>query len=244
VGRFNRQDPVAFKIAMASKDELKKLTGMNQQELLENPQVLNSYAYVVNNPVKMIDENGEFAGPFGRDMASGQRSIASFLHKAADYTSSQGGFINKVSGFVTNAIADTVDNIANVYDPDQKADVRLVALGLTVLDSATGGEGKGAGKVVSKIDDSFVRAAKHAIEDGGKFAGKSLDEVVQLARNAYNNFDIKVTVKNMKKYYYNAKENILFINNLKQPTIFSPKAGLDYLRRAIKTDILKGGGSR
>ena len=60
IGRFTRVDPMSFKIAMAGDDELKGLTGMNQQKLLENPQVLNSYAYTQNNPVKYTDPDGEF----------------------------------------------------------------------------------------------------------------------------------------------------------------------------------------
>jgi RHS repeat-associated protein len=61
IGRFNRIDPVSFKIAMASEDELKSLTGMNQQDLLSNPQALNSYAYALNNPLRYNDPTGNLS---------------------------------------------------------------------------------------------------------------------------------------------------------------------------------------
>jgi len=128
-------------------------------------------------------------------------------------------------------------------DPDQNAGTRAIALGFTALDTATGGEGKAVGKSAKLLDSTFARAAEHALEES-HFIGKTADEIVTIAKDTYKNFDIKATIKNVKKYYYNAKENILFINNPKQPTIFSPKDGLDYLKRAIKTDILKGGGLR
>ena len=140
MGRFTGQDPAVF--ILHDEAKLKEMTNEQLDDLISNPQSLNSYAYVLNNPVKMVDENGEFAGPFGRDMASGQRAISNFLHNAANYISSQGGFINKVSGFVTNTLGDTVDHVANMFDPDQKASIRVVGLGLTALDAATLGEGK------------------------------------------------------------------------------------------------------
>ncbi len=57
-GRFTQSDPVSLKIAMS--DEVKKVTGQSQQQLLANPQILNSYAYTSNNPVKYVDPDGKF----------------------------------------------------------------------------------------------------------------------------------------------------------------------------------------
>ena len=46
---------------MASDDELKSLTGMNQQDTLANPQALNSYAYALNNPLRYNDPTGNLS---------------------------------------------------------------------------------------------------------------------------------------------------------------------------------------
>jgi len=58
VGRFLSQDPLTFKIALTQ--EVKNTTGQDLQKLLQNPQILNSYAYVGNNPVKYTDPDGQF----------------------------------------------------------------------------------------------------------------------------------------------------------------------------------------
>ena len=47
-----------LKIALAA--EVKKTTGQTQRQVLSNPQLLNSYAYTANNPVKYTDPDGEF----------------------------------------------------------------------------------------------------------------------------------------------------------------------------------------
>jgi len=58
IGRFLSQDPLSLKIALAV--EVKNTTGQEQQKLLQNPQVLNGYAYAGNNPVKYTDPDGQF----------------------------------------------------------------------------------------------------------------------------------------------------------------------------------------
>ena len=136
IGRFLSQDPVFLAVGAP---DLKQVTGLELQHYLENPQALNAYSYTANNPLKYVDEGGTFFGEPGRAFASGQRQIANFLNQAADYTSSQGGLMNRISGFVTHAVADTVSNVANVFDPDQNAGTRLLGLGLTALDVAGGG---------------------------------------------------------------------------------------------------------
>ena len=59
MGRFTQSDPLSLKLAL-SDDEVKNITGQTQQQLLVNPQVLNSYAYAGNNPVKYTDPDGHF----------------------------------------------------------------------------------------------------------------------------------------------------------------------------------------
>jgi len=58
IGRFTQSDPLSLKIALDY--EAAQTTGQNQQQLLANPQTLNSYSYVSNNPVIYVDPDGEF----------------------------------------------------------------------------------------------------------------------------------------------------------------------------------------
>jgi len=57
VGRFTQPDPVSRYLTDPQK--LKQSTGQDLQKFLQNPQALNEYNYVQNNPVKYVDPNGE-----------------------------------------------------------------------------------------------------------------------------------------------------------------------------------------
>jgi hypothetical protein len=141
---------------------LKNMNGRTLYDWLSNPQSLNGYSYSTNNPIIYIDPDGKIGEGFGRYMAGGQRQISSFLHQAADYTTSNGGAINWTAGFVTHAIADTAGNIANIFDPDQKPTTRLLGLGLTAIDASTGDEGKAIIKAGEKVFG--LKVTSHAAE--------------------------------------------------------------------------------
>jgi|GEM_PF-2111260 len=56
VGRFIQPDPLANFLATP---DLQKRTGQKLEDVLANPQRLNSYSYSLNNPVNVIDPSGE-----------------------------------------------------------------------------------------------------------------------------------------------------------------------------------------
>ncbi|PWB39087.1 MAG: hypothetical protein C3F02_00500 [Parcubacteria group bacterium] len=235
-GRFYSIDPALF--ILNDDQDFTKAYGRSVQEQLANPQNLNSYSYAGDNPVKYTDPDGKFYGQFGVDMASGQRDISSFLHNAANYTCNQGGTVSKASGFVTNSLGDFVDNVANLYDPEQKTNTRLFSLLLTTLDTSVGGEEKVIGKSLETADKTFISAARHALEQG-HFKGKTIEEVTDITKDTFKNFDIKATIKGVKKYFYNIKDNILFIDNPKQPTVFQPDKAYKYVKENILGDFFK-----
>jgi len=66
--KFTQADPLTLKIAL--NEEVKNTTGQDLQQLLQNPQVLNSYAYAGDNPVKYTDPDGQSWRTFGQGLAS------------------------------------------------------------------------------------------------------------------------------------------------------------------------------
>jgi len=58
VGRFISVDPVF--LAIGDNGQIKQITGQELQQILSDPQNLNSYAYARNNPIVYRDPNGKF----------------------------------------------------------------------------------------------------------------------------------------------------------------------------------------
>ncbi len=71
-GRFMAIDPVMF--SLASDERTQQKTGAKQQQLLADPQSLNSYAYSRNNPVILVDPDGKW----WKEVITGRQSFADF----------------------------------------------------------------------------------------------------------------------------------------------------------------------
>jgi RHS repeat-associated protein len=57
-GQFTSQDPVH--LAIGNPNSIQALTGASQQQLLSDPQLLNSYAYGRGNPIRYSDPDGKY----------------------------------------------------------------------------------------------------------------------------------------------------------------------------------------
>lgn len=58
IGKFTQPDPLQNYLVTP---ELQERTGMTLEEVLSNPQRLNSYSYSLNNPINVVDPTGEVA---------------------------------------------------------------------------------------------------------------------------------------------------------------------------------------
>jgi hypothetical protein len=72
------QDP-AF-LAVGSAQELQNITGQKLKAYLGNPQALNGYTYVANNPLRLTDPTGETLW----DVVTGQQSWGSYVVEIGD----------------------------------------------------------------------------------------------------------------------------------------------------------------
>jgi len=147
VGRFMSVDPLS--IVMGTR-EAEQITEMKLPQLLADPQNLNSYAYVKNNPLRYTDPDGQFYGDIGRQMAADQRKVGDFFNASADYAQAQGGIVGHSAAFVNHTIGGMINNAADVFDPDTKGSTRGLAIGFMALDVGTGGRSSVANKGIKE----------------------------------------------------------------------------------------------
>ncbi len=72
MGRFTSQDPVSQSIG--APDLIRAKTTLELEDYLRDPQGLNSYSYARNNPIRIVDENGEWF----EDVVTGRQSFGDF----------------------------------------------------------------------------------------------------------------------------------------------------------------------
>lgn len=71
IGRWMSQDPVFLAVGTT---ELTELTRLALDQYLSDPQGFNSYSYARNNPLRLVDEEGEWF----KDVITGQQSFGDF----------------------------------------------------------------------------------------------------------------------------------------------------------------------
>ena len=82
IGRFISQDPVF--LVLGDNWEIKQITRQELQQLLADPQNLNSYAYARNNPLVYVDPTGEFSiNPIGFLPQRTQVAIGNWVNNTA-----------------------------------------------------------------------------------------------------------------------------------------------------------------
>lgn len=151
IGRFTGQDPV-FQ-AMGDEARIKEITGKSQQELLADPQSLNAYSYSRNNPLRYIDDTGEWF----KEFFTGQQSWPSFQGEIGEATLHMGPVWQKIMDHPVAAGAVVgVAGGAVAYGV-----VAGITYGLTELGLIAGNVGQGD---VTKYANEINKQTKNAYE--------------------------------------------------------------------------------
>ncbi len=83
-GQFLSEDP-SF-LAIGNPGQVQVLTGMKLEEVLMDPQSLNSYSYAENNPITKMDPNGDW----WKELLTGKESFSSFEGEVGEATQYMG----------------------------------------------------------------------------------------------------------------------------------------------------------
>jgi len=81
IGRFTQADPLAN---FLTSPDLENKTGLKLEQILANPQRLNSYSYSLNNPVNIIDPTGE-SPVVSEDRKERFNQISDYIRKDDNY---------------------------------------------------------------------------------------------------------------------------------------------------------------
>ncbi len=162
-----------------------------------------------------------------------QRGVASSFYGLANYASKYGPPAAGIS-FVSNALGDVSNNVANIWDPRVDSGSRMFAVGLSALDVGSGGKGSGAGnsakrgiadivKIGSEIGGA--KMTKHAV---GRFytRGINVGQIENALKNGVKYLDTKNNtyvwaIGNQSKGGYTvvtnlAKDKIVTVENFVQ----------------------------
>ena len=179
IGKFNRVDPLFFKIASAQ--ELEQEMNKKQEDYLANPQAFNSYAYAGNNPILYIDPNGEWF----KEFFTGQQSWSDFSVEV---------------GQVAQALYDSSSLAKTVMDHPVASGVVIgVASGgaAAVATLATGGSitcgilcggaaAEVSGTVAATQWDKIVQQTTKLLNPGIKITQNALTKISKVHQGTYN----------------------------------------------------------
>jgi RHS repeat-associated protein len=183
VGRFVSQDPVFHSVG--NNNELKGRTKLDLASYLTDPQGLNSYSYVRNNPLKMVDQNGEWYKEFFwdniRTLGNGQswNSFQGELGQAANQLSQD-------SAVWDAAISHPVAAGATIGVGSGVA-FAGASVGLTTLSTQyLGGLGTGCIALCNKAMESTRIIADYSSTYGNTVGSKMNDVSKYFAENGVN----------------------------------------------------------
>ena len=183
IGRFFSQDP-AFQV-VGNSQQLKEKTGLELEQYLADPQGMNSYSYVKNNPLKYVDPSGEWFQEF----ATGQQSWNSFqleLGQAANQLSNDSAVWNAaISNPIAGGAVVGIGSGAAAYG----ASAGLTALSLEYL----AGAGTQIINNLNKLETLPQRThAQQRLAELSQVTGKSINQILtEVSRSGKSYIDFR-----------------------------------------------------
>jgi RHS repeat-associated protein len=156
IAKFTQADPLQNYLT-ESKSKLFENTGKKLEEILSQPQALNTYSYALNNPVILTDPNGECVW----DACLGEGSVITSIIAVS------GGFLivvyndkgEQISQVFVNSVEGLKDFVDNVGDKINKTLDKAKDIGKKILDKVKDIL-KGKSKNPSEVNPEIENAPK------------------------------------------------------------------------------------
>ena len=236
IGRFLSVDPIAV---ITNPKEFKAKTGMDYAKYLSDPQLLNTYSYVRNNPLTYTDPSGEFL-----DIAADIAFIAYDLCKVGQAIFTGGDVAGEITslgldiagaalpgvtglGMVarTARVADKAGDVASVANklPDNAlvcrgglctAERLIKGKGVTVNGGKLDGASVNAGDITLSELTKNIPHSDYGLTTVGEIR-KLGGNVVKDAKKGYHSIMQGITPKQAENLFTPTKKIHLKITNLK-----------------------------
>ena len=235
VGKFIQPDPVLKNLNDSR--TLKQQTGQDLEQLLANPQALNEYSYVQNNPVKYIDEEGEWF----KEFMTGKQSWSDFQMEVGEAAMHVNPVMEKVIDhpYISGAVIGVGVPLA-ATGIGALVERGLIGLGLAsralppTLISQSQRIFQGSQNFKNK---EVATGALTKLQDVSKVIGKSVDSILQQASKSKSVFtDLRSeNYGNVNVFFQNPVNNEKLIRITLDPTLNKIiSAGFDRINQVQK----------
>ena len=235
VGKFIQPDPVLKNLNDTR--ALKQQTGQDLEQLLSNPQALNEYGYVQNNPVKYIDEEGEWF----KEFMTGKQSWSDFQMEVGEAAMHVNPVMEKVIDhpYISGAVIGVGVPLA-ATGIGALVERGLIGLGLAsralppTLISQSQRIFQGSQNFKNK---EVATGALTKLQDVSKVIGKSVDSILQQASKSKSVFtDLRSeNYGNVNVFFQNPVNNEKLIRITLDPTLNKIiSAGFDRINQVQK----------
>lgn len=227
IGNFVSVEPVI--LVLHDSNKLKEISGKKLQYILSDPQSLNSYAYSRNNPIVLVDLDGNWF----KELFTGKQSWSDFqvelgqaaqylydnndVAKAAmDHPVAAGAVVGVGGGLTAYGVSAGVTALSVEYLGG--AGTTCVAF-CSQLDKASNLLRSGQGWSPGRVYDSAKNLVSHFDKHGAKIGAKNINQYYQKANDFIKSGYTNVFKEGADKVYYNVNNNLSAIvdanNNIK-----------------------------
>ncbi|MBT4210076.1 MAG: hypothetical protein HOE19_04155 [Candidatus Komeilibacteria bacterium] len=224
IGRFTAMEPVM--LVLHDGNQLKKISGQELQNILSDPQALNSYSYSKNNPVIFVDPDGNWWKAFvwgnistfgnGQSWSSFQTELGQAANQLYNDSDTAKAIMDNPG---KSSLAIGVGSGLAAYGSSAAITWGLTEVGLiggTAMTQADKALQSGRGWSPGRVADSAKNLVGHFEKQGDKIGAKNLGQYYQKANDFVQSGYTNVFKEGADKVYYNVNNNfsaILDANN-------------------------------